>query len=449
MTEDLALRTNRLVRGVGSSLIARGISSVAPLILIPITLDYLGAERYGVWMALTALSSMFLWADLGLGNSLMTRLTPLVVAEKWSDARLLVSSAYRILVKVSLVGCLLNFAAYALLPWSELLNAPASIDTARVALICLLAFALNIPLSLVHRVLFALQRVSTSNWLQMVGSFLAVAGGAVTVALKAEPLAVIGAVVFAPVVTNILATVLVLARSKLRPALSVRGPASRGLVTSGLRFVVIGVMTSLALNVDYLIVAHGASVEEVAWYSVVARIFLALGLLVTVVNLPLWPANGEALARGDLAWVRRATSRMMLLSAGGVLGCGVALAAAKDPIVHLLAGGEATSSLTLVLGFVAMWTLFAVASPLFMVQNAVGHLGPQTGGWAAYLFLSVPTKVFVASSYGVNWIPWAASLLYAVTVLPSAWLGFKQAMASATGHGGGESCIGSAHAASR
>ncbi len=407
---------------------AKGLSSVAPLILIPITLDYLGAETYGIWMAVTAVTSMFLWADLGLGNTLMTRLTPLVVAGRWGDARILISSAYRILGAVALAASPLLLAAYELVPWGRLLNAPDANNAARIASVCLFAFVLNIPLSLVHRVLFALQRVSASNWVQMLGSMFAVACGALAVVSRAEPLAVIVAVVFAPVVVNAVSTVLVLGRSELQPALGLRGPVARGFLMSGLRFVLIGVMTSVALNVDYLIVAHGAGVEQVARYSVVARLFTALGLLVTVMNMPLWPANAEALARGDRVWVRRTTTRMMLVSGGSVFLFGSVLAVAKDPVVGLLAGEQSRVSGQLVWGFVALWTLFALASPLFMVQNAVGRLGPQSVGWAIFLCASIPAKVLIVANKGVDAIPWTAFVLYGVTVLPSACVGYKIAL---------------------
>ncbi|WP_237565955.1 lipopolysaccharide biosynthesis protein [Ornithinimicrobium cerasi] len=423
-----AARTGRLVRGVGSSLVARGVTSLVPLVLIPITLGYLGAETYGIWMALTSVTSMFLWADLGLGNTLMTRLTPLIVKGDWAEARDLVSAAYRVLGRVALVGMVAVAIASLLLPWDAILNAPDSEEPRWVAGVCLLAFVINIPLSLVHRLLFALQRVPASNGLQMGGSCLAVAAGGLAVIGDAAPVLVIALIVLAPVAVNALGTVVTLKGSGLVSSAALRDASSKGLITSGLRFVLIGVMTSLALNVDFLVVAHGTGVKDVALYSVVTRLFLALGLLVTVLNMPLWPANSEALVRGDLAWVRRSTGWMMLLSGGGVLLSGAVLVLAKDPILQILGAHDSTLSTTLPLGFVAMWTLLAITSPLFMVQNSVGHLGPQTIGWAAYLIVSVPAKVLVVHNIGSDWIPWTSLVVYAITVFPSAVIGLRGAL---------------------
>jgi O-antigen/teichoic acid export membrane protein len=62
-------------------------------------------------------------------------------------------------------------------------------------------------------------------------------------------------------------------------------------------------------------VARVLGLDAAGHYSVVSRLYLALGLCVTLVNLPLWPANAEALARGEVTWVRRSTRRMAYVRA--------------------------------------------------------------------------------------------------------------------------------------
>ena len=411
-------------------MVARAVTSLVPLLLIPITISYLGPERYGVWMSLTSITSMFLWADLGLGNSLLTRLTPLIVSGSWQDGRVMVSTAYRVLGSLAAGGLVLAVVSYWILPWADMLNAPETSSPDAIALVCLAAFALNVPLSLVHRILFALQRVPTSNLVQLVGALSSLAAAAAAVHVSAPAVVVVALVVLAPVAVNGVSTVLLFARVvRLRPVAGMRGSASRGLIKSGLRFVLVGFLTAVSLNVDYLIVAHVDSVGAVASYSVVARVFLSLGLLVTIVNLPLWPANSEALARRDFDWVRRTTKRMVIASGSAVLASGLVLAAVSSPLLSWLGNDEVSASVGLLLGFVTFWTLVAVASPLFMVQNAAEALRPQTVGWAVYLLVGVPAKLWIGRAHGVVWLPWASFGLYLIAVIPGALLGFRAAMA--------------------
>ena len=42
------------------------------LVVVPVVLHYLGTERYGVFATITAIAGLVGWADLGLGNGLIS-----------------------------------------------------------------------------------------------------------------------------------------------------------------------------------------------------------------------------------------------------------------------------------------------------------------------------------------------------------------------------------------
>lgn len=426
MTESMS-RSQRLAGGVASSLAARGVAALVPIVLIPVTLSSLGPDNFGVWMAITSVTSMFIWADLGLGNALMTRLTPLIVARAWTDAWGLVRASYRILGGIAGFLAIAVGLAVAFVPWAGLLNAPPESEVRGIVGVSLFAFVVNLPLALVHRVLFAFQRVSLSNALQLTGSAGSVVSalGAVTVDL--EPAAVVLSVVLPPVAINLVASIVCCLKMRSRGGVADR-VEHRTIVVPGLKFVAVSAMSALAMNVDFIIVARAASVEDVAWYSVMARIFLALGLVVTVANTPLWPANAEALARGDLRWVRQVTLRMMAVSGATVLTAGGVLTVLREPLVRFLAGDVGRSPIVLALGLVLLWTAFGLMSPMFMAQNAIGVLGPQTFGWLAFLVATVPAKWLVAEQFGIEWIPWVSLLAYVCAVVPASIVGFRRVL---------------------
>jgi O-antigen/teichoic acid export membrane protein len=68
-------RLRRALLTTASSVIVRVISMAGPLITVPLALGYLGHERYGLWMTVIAILGMFTFADLGLGNGLMTEIS--------------------------------------------------------------------------------------------------------------------------------------------------------------------------------------------------------------------------------------------------------------------------------------------------------------------------------------------------------------------------------------
>src|SRR6516225_8522455 len=54
---------------------AKGMAVLTALITVPLTVGYLGMERYGLWMTISSVIAMLAFADLGLGNGLMNVLS--------------------------------------------------------------------------------------------------------------------------------------------------------------------------------------------------------------------------------------------------------------------------------------------------------------------------------------------------------------------------------------
>ena len=59
-------RHRRIVLSALASAGARAISIAAALISVPLTLHYLGAERYGMWMIMSSFVAILGFADLGI-----------------------------------------------------------------------------------------------------------------------------------------------------------------------------------------------------------------------------------------------------------------------------------------------------------------------------------------------------------------------------------------------
>ncbi|MFG3700184.1 lipopolysaccharide biosynthesis protein [Micromonospora sp. NPDC047620] len=430
-------RGRALVAGIASSLGGKAVGLVAPLLITPLAFTHLGAERYGMWMAVTSLTSMALFADFGLGNGLLTRLARLYTAGDRSAAAREIASAYALLGCLAAVLLGVLAATVQIVPWSALLNVThpdVARDARAVVLLCFGSFLVNIPLALIQRVQYAHQQVAQSNLWQAVGSLVSaglVVAGAVA---DVDPVLLIAGAVLAVPLMNAANTLCYFAwqNPDLRPRPRyVRGLAVRGLLRLGLRFFVISVLSSVILNVDGFLVGRVLGMTSAANYAVVMRVFSVLALFVTLVNLPLWPANGEALARGDVTWVRRNTRRMSCLSAVVVALPGLGLVLFGNDVLRFWIRSEelAHVPVPLLVALAVYSVLIAVASPIFMVQNSIGLLRPQFVGWLACLAVAIPLKVFLAGRIGLSGVAVASVVSYGATVFPAAVVGYRRALA--------------------
>jgi len=421
---------------MAATLVSRGVAVIAPLALVPVTLADLGPDLYGLWGAVTAVTAMAAFADLGLGNGLMTRLAPCYATGDWSRARRYVSSAYLLLTALAGGAVVVLWSVSGLVPWTALFHAgPAVGAEARpIALACLTAFLVNVPLSLVVRVQFAYQQVAQSNLWQAVGGLLSVPLVLLAVRADLPPAGVIAASVAGPPLTNLLTSCWVYGRRlpRLRPSVRmVDWHVARELFGLSGLFLVLTVVMSVASNVDALVIAHRLDLADVTDFTVTARLFAQLGLLISLVNVPLWPANGEALARGELDWVRRTTRQMTILSTTVAVVLGGVLVVTGAPLLALWAGVRLDGAGWLLAGLAGWWILLATVSPCFMVQNAAGVVRPQLLGWTVFVVVSVPLKWYGAQRWGVAAVPFAGIVAYLLTVVPGALRGYRAAVSRA------------------
>jgi O-antigen/teichoic acid export membrane protein len=428
-------RSSRLTSGVATSLLSRGASMAVPVILIPLTYRYFGPTQYAAWATIVATTSMFLWADLGLGNGLLTKVTPLLAAGDLERARELVSTAYAVLgaVALLLVGALAGSTQ--VVSWAALLGLDGAEQVSPTVFIVLGMMLLNIPLSLVQRVQYAAGEVVSSNLIQLAGPAVSLLFGIAGVAAGWPFLWLVGLIAAGPLAANAAAAITFYRRRpELRPrVIRVRSSSARPLLTMGLAFLFIQVCSSVAMNADPVIAAHVVGVAGLDDFSVTTRVFLLLGGLLTVITLPLWPAAAEALATGDVLWVRRVTLRISAVGSALVLVSGLVIVGLGDPVMRVLLGAEYQPDRSLMIGLVLLWTIVAAASPMFMVQNSVGLLRPQFVAWPIFLAVSLALKYVVAQRWGIEVIPVLGAALYGCVLLPTAIVGYRRATRTRTG----------------
>ncbi|MBM7080185.1 lipopolysaccharide biosynthesis protein [Micromonospora humida] len=428
-------RDRTVTVGIATAMVAKGIGLAAPLVMTPACFRYLGEQRYGLWMAITALTGMAWFADLGLGNGLLTRLGQLADDPRQQARE--ISGAFATLGVVAVLLLTALLVVTPVVPWVELFavgDPGVAAQTPTLVLICFGAFVVNIPLSLVQRVQYARGQMVQSNAWQSAGALAALAVVLAAITAGWPPLVVVAGAVLAVPVTNLLNTVTYFwscpPAHRPGPRLVHRDTVV-GLLRLGVRFFVLTTMSSIALNVDNPLVANVLGLAAAAHYAVVGKLFGVLWVFVGLVGMTVWPVNGAALARGEVDWVRRNTRRMVLLYGVVVGSVGLALVGTGHRLIALWLGSVDRSTIRLpVLVGLAGWSLLvAVTSPLIMVQNSIGLLRPQFVGWAAFLVLATVLKVWGLRQFGLAGLPAAACVAYLSTMVPAALVGYRRALA--------------------
>jgi hypothetical protein len=134
---------------------------------VPLTVYYLGAERYGVWLTI---SSLLLWVsltDFGLsGNALVYLLSETVGNNDRESARHYTASAFWALVTIALVTGVVLGATFHFIPWQSVFRVSDATSAQELEWTCALVltlFVINLPLSLLRSLYNAHQEGYLAN----------------------------------------------------------------------------------------------------------------------------------------------------------------------------------------------------------------------------------------------------------------------------------------------
>ena len=406
-----------------AAMLARIVQIGTSLITVPLTLKYLGNERFGLWMTISSVLAMAAFADFGVGNGVLNTVSNAFGKDDMEGIRKAVSSGFAVLNSIAALLLLSFFAIYRFVNWADFFRvvSPQARSEAGPALaVFAICFALNISLDVVQRVQLGLQQGYRYGLWQLCGSaagFIGVLSGIwLHVSLPMLLVAIAGAPIFATALNAIHFFGFV--RPDLRPS---QERVSRDVICQIARlgglFFVLQLVVAVSFSADNFIIARTLGAVNVPEYSIPQRMFALVTMVSAMLVAPLWPAYGEAISRGDMAWIRR-TLKMSLLA---VLGASAAASGLLLLLSHRLifwwVGPRIHPPFLLLLGF-AVWTVMSCCGDALAVfLNGASIIRLQLVVATIFGAACLTLKILFIRHFGIVDIPWATILSYAVMVV--------------------------------
>lgn len=416
-------RYRRVTLTTIAALGARGISLLTMLISVPLTVHYLGTERYGLWITLSSISAVLGFANLGIGNGLVNAVAR---AHGRNDQELIeryVSSAFFVLIGVIVALAVLFVPLYKVVPWASLFNVSShravseAAPATAVFVGCMLA---AVPMEIVNRVQSGYQEGFVSNIWIGIGGVLGLIGVLIAIELRLGLPWLVGALTGGPVIASALNSIVFFGRQRpsLRPRLSkAHWNATRIIAGVGALFLVLQISSAAAYESDSLIVAQVLGPREVTQFAVPMRLFMLAPLVLTLVVTPLWPAYGEAVTRGDGDWLTTALRRSLALALG--IGCiaSALLVALGRPIVNLWVGHSVSPSLLLLAALGVWGVISSINGPLAVFLNGVNAMRFQAICAVAMVLANVALSIGLTERIGVSGVIWGSVISQVIFVL--------------------------------
>lgn len=421
--ENTKTRNKSIVTGIFGGFMGRSVSLLAPFIVMPAMLRHLGDVHFGIWMTAVSITSAAMFIDFGIGNGLLTRLSTAFGTENHPQMRGYIASAYIALSTIAL-AILAPLVIAALLlnaGWLKSIAQEYNKESINIILSCFIVFVLGVPTSIIQRIMYACQDAWQSNAWQILAAALSVSLSITAISYKLSPWQIVSAYSLPPVATMLASTIyFFIKHPQIRPK---KNDFSRAYATDllkiGGRFLILSIITSIALNVDNIIIAQRLGPEVVTEYSIPAKLASLLGLVVTTLFLPLWAANGAAIARRDWPWIRRTMLKMSMLGSIILLATGTTLVLSGDFIIEKWMERAFESQTEILAALALVSLLMAATSPFNMLLNSAGQIKIQIKAWLVFLIISATLKFFLIPTNGIWIIPLTTAITYLLVITPS------------------------------
>jgi O-antigen/teichoic acid export membrane protein len=408
-----------------SSLLAKGVTTVSALVTIPLTAQYLGTERFGMWLTI---STFLAWGgaiDLGLGNSLLNALATADARADRKQAKETVTTALYLMFFIAGIVIVLFVVAYPLVTWQKVLNVKSSqaiADTGAAIVVSMIIFALRVPASISTQIYAAYQEGYLAQVWGTLSSLLSLITLLVAIYLHASLALLIASFFLPPLLIELLAAIHHFGwrRRWLQPSLDCFSWfKAKFLLKSGFQLWVAQISAIILMQTDLIIVAQMFGSSAVASYGVTLKLFAFVGMLQYVFVTALWPAYSEALARNDIFWIEQIFRKSIYMSLLWSISVGVLLFLYFPHIISHWVSSEAVPERSLVLAIYLTTIFVVVHNCVCMLINGMGCLRLQAFISPFTAICNLLLSIGLAHRVGISGVAWATGIctLLSLTVL--------------------------------
>ena len=323
---------------------------------VPLTVHYLGAERYGVWLTI---SSFLLWValtDFGLaGNALVNVLSEAVGNDDREMARHYAASAFWALVIIAVVLGAVFLATFQFIPWRAVFRVSQRVSARELEVTCglvLALFVINLPLNLLRSLYNAHQDGYLANIWGIAYAVLSLLGLIIVTRFHGGLPQLVVAISGVPALSLLANAYYAFVRRYpwLAPAPSaVRWNCIRRLLKLGGQYMVLQLASLGIYQSQAMIITQTLGPSQVVIFVVTYKVVTLPMDLVYMGTVPFIAAVAEAKARRDWKWIKGAYKNATATSVALGVPLAAALAIASKPLILLWAGPSAVPDTHLVL----------------------------------------------------------------------------------------------------
>jgi len=375
-------RSIRAKKNVLSMLFIKGGSILVGLLLVPLTLEYVDSESYGIWLTLSSMVAWISFFDIGINNGLKNKLAESLALKNYELGQKYVSTTYAILSLIFIPLMFLLLIATHFIDWCAFLNLPDKYADSLVIAVSIIItyFCINFILSTINIVILAEQRPADESlrvFLQQLTSLIIIfilvhttQGNLIYLccALCISPLAIL----------TIFNITLFKGRYKnIAPRIKqIDFKLAPDLLKLGFQFFVIQIAAIIQYQMINFLILRYYGASDVTSYNIANKYFNIILMVWGILTTPIWVAVTDAITHQDYNWIRR-TKNKFLVFFGFAFIIGIAMLIISNQVYNIWVGSNISVPITLSF-WVLIYNLVLMFGSIYVsIINGSGKLKIQ------------------------------------------------------------------------
>lgn len=411
-------RNKMLTSNILFSGILKIISLATSLLIVPITINYLNSEVYGIWMTITSVLFWINTFDIGLGNGMRNYLTSAISRGDYNLGRRYISTTLSLLSIIAILMAVVIFIPMPFIDFNHFFNtlSVSNVDL-RNALIVAIGFTLlNFVVKNIGLIFVAMQRYAVNDLLSVLGNVIAL--GIIYVLTKLTSgnlLYVVLAYTAIHCLIYLLASIpLFIKHPNLRPSISCFDKSlSHQIVGKGLSFFVIQISSCLVIfGAANMFITQYCGPSAVTTYNVAYKFFNLLVIAYTIILSPMWNAYTDAYVKGDMKWIENTFNRALKLWGLSVVG-GLVMLVGCNIFYSIWVGDKVVVPFTVSLCTLVYVCFFNLNNCVTYLINGLNKLQVQIITSLVFTALYIIAVLLVGNRLGIEGIVLSMAASYA------------------------------------
>lgn len=307
-------------KNIAASFIIKGISILIGLLYVPVTLDYLGVEKYGIWVTIISITTWIGFFDVGLGMGLKNQLSKALAQNDIKLAKEYISTTYAIFVLIFFSLIILIQFISPQINWVKFLNVPKELEKeiTLLIIIVLTVFCIRFILQIIVQIFQSLQKVALSNLFNPLSNLI----GLIIIFILTkftikESLLVFGTIIsIIPIIVYFTGSFIFYKSIPINISPNykfVNFKHTRVLLSLGVQFFIIQISILVLTQSSLILISNLYGPEYVTEYNIAFKYFAIIYMIYSIIIKTFWPAFTEAWIKKEIYWIRKTIKYLIFL----------------------------------------------------------------------------------------------------------------------------------------